>query len=348
MGARHLLQSFDAWRAAGEPLVLATVYETAGSTYSKAGHRILLAANGDYRGLVSGGCLEGDLAERARVVVATARPPPSPTICAMRPTSSGASASAATGCCACSCSRCCATNDYQPFGAIAEALCGHARGGRRDRHRERQAGRRRRRHGRRRRDRRARVRCRAPRARRCCALPGAPPCASRCGAVRRAEHGCRILHAPLQPMPKLLVLGGGLDAIPLVSMAAELGWFVTVADHRPGYLARGGFERAERAVLVEPERLAASLPLARFRRDRRHEPPSCDGSQVSRASSRAWTAVISACSGRARVATVCSRSFADVAPRLRERLKGPVGLDIGADSPESIALSILAELQVTL
>ena len=69
MGARHLLQSFHAWRAAGEPLVLATVYETAGSTYSKAGHRILLAANGDYRGLVSGGCLEGDLAERARGVV---------------------------------------------------------------------------------------------------------------------------------------------------------------------------------------------------------------------------------------------------------------------------------------
>src|SRR5688572_29020319 len=70
MGARHLLQSFAAWRAAGEPLVLATVYETAGSTYSKAGHRILLAANGDYRGLVSGGCLEGDLAERARGVIA--------------------------------------------------------------------------------------------------------------------------------------------------------------------------------------------------------------------------------------------------------------------------------------
>src|SRR6185436_7299248 len=73
MAARHLLQSFDTWRAAGEPLVLATVYETAGSTYSKAGHRILLAANGDYRGLVSGGCLEGDLAERARGVIATAQ-----------------------------------------------------------------------------------------------------------------------------------------------------------------------------------------------------------------------------------------------------------------------------------
>src|SRR5690606_6498005 len=62
------------WRASGEPLVLATVFETAGSTYSKAGHRILIAANGDYQGLVSGGCLEGDLAERARAVQARGVP----------------------------------------------------------------------------------------------------------------------------------------------------------------------------------------------------------------------------------------------------------------------------------
>ena len=52
MSARHILQSFEAWRAAREPLVLATVYDTLGSTYSKAGHRILIAGSGDYRGLV--------------------------------------------------------------------------------------------------------------------------------------------------------------------------------------------------------------------------------------------------------------------------------------------------------
>jgi len=74
MSVRQMIQSFDAWRAAATPLVLATVYETLGSTYSKAGHRILIAANGDYRGLVSGGCLEGDLAERARAALAADRP----------------------------------------------------------------------------------------------------------------------------------------------------------------------------------------------------------------------------------------------------------------------------------
>src|SRR5262245_12100855 len=74
MSVRQIIQSFDAWRAAGTPLVLATVYETVGSTYTKPGHRILIAADGDYRGLVSGGCLEGDLSERARAALAADRP----------------------------------------------------------------------------------------------------------------------------------------------------------------------------------------------------------------------------------------------------------------------------------
>ena len=60
MSARELIRTFESWRSSGEPMVLATVYDTAGSTYSKAGHRILIASNADYQGLVSGGCLEGD------------------------------------------------------------------------------------------------------------------------------------------------------------------------------------------------------------------------------------------------------------------------------------------------
>ena len=73
MSVRQILATFDAWRANGAPMVLATVYETIGSSYSKAGHRILLGGHGEYQGLVSGGCLEGDLAERARTVLETAK-----------------------------------------------------------------------------------------------------------------------------------------------------------------------------------------------------------------------------------------------------------------------------------
>ena len=345
MGSRHILQSFDAWRAAAEPLVLATVYETAGSTYSKAGHRILLAANGDYRGLVSGGCLEGDLAERARRVVATSR--------AVAVTYDLRDASDELWGLGVGCNGLLRVflqpllpaNDYQPFGAIAEALASTHVGGVAtviesdrpdiavgatavaDAAGERVFG---------------------ADAAGASLLRAAGRAARESAAARLAtEHGCRILYAPLRPVPKLLVLGAGLDAIPLVGMAAELGWFVTVADHRPGYLARAGFERAAHTVLVEPERLGLSLPLRDFdaivvmshhlATDRKYlaELAGVD------------TPYLGVLGPRARRDRLFEE-LPDAAPRLRERLKGPVGLDIGADSPESIALSILAELQSAL
>jgi xanthine/CO dehydrogenase XdhC/CoxF family maturation factor len=35
----QIIRTLDAWRADGQPILLAAVYETIGSTYSKAGHR---------------------------------------------------------------------------------------------------------------------------------------------------------------------------------------------------------------------------------------------------------------------------------------------------------------------
>jgi xanthine/CO dehydrogenase XdhC/CoxF family maturation factor len=345
MGARHLLQSFHAWRAAGEPLVLATVYETAGSTYSKAGHRILLATNGDFRGLVSGGCLEGDLAERARAVVASAR--------AVGVTYDMRDAAddlwglgiGCNGLLRVFLQPLLPANAYQPFAAIAERIAGARpagvatviEGDRKD----------------------AALGATAVAdaagelvfgaAGAGAALLGAAAAAAlKSPAARlRVEDGCRILQAPLQPIPRLLVLGGGVDAIPLVVMAAELGWFVTVADHRPGHLARGGFERAEQEVLVEPGKLAAKLALGDY-----------DAIVVMShhlATDRKYLAELAAfdtrylgvLGPRARRDRLLGELAAD-APKLAGRLKGPVGLDIGADSPESIALSILAELQSTL
>ena len=51
--------------------MLATVIRTGGSTYAKPGAQMLIAADGEYAGLLSGGCLEGDLREHARDVAAS-------------------------------------------------------------------------------------------------------------------------------------------------------------------------------------------------------------------------------------------------------------------------------------
>ena len=69
MNPNRLLEFFDVHRERAQPLVLATVFETRGSSYSKAGAQMLINEDGVFRGMLSGGCLEGDLAVRARVVL---------------------------------------------------------------------------------------------------------------------------------------------------------------------------------------------------------------------------------------------------------------------------------------
>jgi xanthine/CO dehydrogenase XdhC/CoxF family maturation factor len=72
--SKQLQNAFERWSEQGKPLVLASVYETEGSTYSKAGAQMLITGDGDFQGMLSGGCLEGDLAERARAVLESGAP----------------------------------------------------------------------------------------------------------------------------------------------------------------------------------------------------------------------------------------------------------------------------------
>src|SRR6266403_4294955 len=69
-----LLPLFERERAAGRTVALGLLVDTAGSTYRKPGALMLIAADGDYSGLLSGGCLEGDLREHARSVIETGEP----------------------------------------------------------------------------------------------------------------------------------------------------------------------------------------------------------------------------------------------------------------------------------
>ena len=62
---QNLIESFTGYVERREPVALLTVVSTDGSTYSKAGGQILIGSDGDCHGLLSGGCLEQDLAERA-------------------------------------------------------------------------------------------------------------------------------------------------------------------------------------------------------------------------------------------------------------------------------------------
>src|ERR1700678_4620064 len=66
---RSVMPLFRRERDAGHSLLLATVVQTSGPTYTKPGALMLIAQPGEYAGLLSGGCLEGDLAEHGREVL---------------------------------------------------------------------------------------------------------------------------------------------------------------------------------------------------------------------------------------------------------------------------------------
>ncbi len=66
-----LLRLYERERRAGRAVALAVVVHTNGSTYRKPGALMLIAADGEYAGLLSGGCLESDLHEHALQVMAS-------------------------------------------------------------------------------------------------------------------------------------------------------------------------------------------------------------------------------------------------------------------------------------
>ena len=74
---------------------------------------------------------------------------------------------------------------------------------------------------------------------------------TRCGALATTVEasGVTALVAPIELPPRLLVLGAGPDAMPLVEIAGLMNWRITVLDHRPAYAVAERFPRARRVAL---------------------------------------------------------------------------------------------------
>jgi len=346
MSVRRIIQSFYDWQQTGEAMVLATVYETAGSTYSKAGQRILIRGNAIYQGLVSGGCLEADLAERARVVLETGEP----VAVTYDMRDDGEDLFGLGVGCDGMIRVFLQTLDqetaYEPFASIARLTLT---------------------------DKASSVATviasdnpdlppgatlvwnGTPADLQPPASPALERLVAGCEAVyvsgsarfETGEDGLAVLYAPLNPVPRLLVLGAGLDAVPVVGMAAELGWRVSIADHRPAYLANNEFVGAERVVLVEPAALDREFSVGDFDAVivMSHHLATDQIYLMQLATlDLPYIGVLGPPARRDRLVNALGES----GKALGARLRGPVGLDIGADSPESIALSLLAEIHLVL
>lgn len=154
-----------------------------------------------------------------------------------------------------------------------------------------------------------------------------------------------ILVEPYFPEPQLLVFGGGHIALPLVEFAAKAGFKVTVVDDRPSFANPGRFPAAERVICenfskaFETLKLTPSTFVVIVTRGHRHDKMCLE--QVMHYKT-AYTGMIGS---RRRIQGLKELLISEGhSEALLERVCAPIGLEIGAVTPEEIAISILAQV----
>jgi xanthine dehydrogenase accessory factor len=154
----------------------------------------------------------------------------------------------------------------------------------------------------------------------------------------------------LGPPVALLLLGGGLDVPPMVNLASALGHEVTVIDRRPEFTAPENFPGAHRVITAKPHQIAAHLrPDSRMAAVIMNHHYDTDR-DVLAALLPLGLPYIAMLGPKLRTERILAELIAeghDVS-MVESALHGPAGLDIGAETPEQIALAILAEIQATL
>jgi xanthine/CO dehydrogenase XdhC/CoxF family maturation factor len=319
------------------PGVLATGGATAGSTYRKPGARMLIMADGSYLGLISGGCLEADLQLHAQQVLDSGVPSaieydmrgPDDILFGIGAGCEGAMRVL-----------------LEPAGPGSRAAAALAAAGRTT-----QAG----------------QATSLVAVHESTDLPlgtyeAAPPLPSlliqagmrsvteRASRVVDWQDGGRRSRAFVQflaPPPHLLICGAGPDAQPVVAAARALGWRATVVDHRPAYAEPARFAGAAVRLaaasslhaVVDIEQCHAAVVMS-------HHLAS-DAAylrELAEAGKPAYVGLLGPEARRNRLAKELGAS----AEKLRGRIRGPVGIDIGAVSPEGIALAIVSQIHAWL
>ncbi len=337
----------------GEVLAMATVMKVRGSAYRRPGARMLMDSAGRTAGMISGGCLENDACERARAVLATGRPvlvtydstAPEDIIFGLglgcngivqvliEPLTVGEENGLLAFFAACVARRQTGRiatifqSENVPIGARVLRWP----------------------------DGRATSTCDDP-AISAALIQVLVENAARRHAVRvigYADGRAGVLLETVAPPQPLTIFGAGDDAIPLAQAAKLLGWHVTVMDARPAYATAARFPMADAVLCEKPEALG-SHSQAVF-------PPEAMVMIMTHSFTRDLTllrallprdlrylGILGPKSRTLRLLDALADDGVTFPAKNLARLHGPAGLDIGAETPEEIAVSIIAEMQAVL
>ena len=355
-----ILTAAERLAAAGEPATLATVVRVQGSSYRLPGARMLVDAAGHRTGSVSGGCLESDVARRGRLLTADR-----PTAVARYDASDDGTGEDAAWGFALGCNgsidvlierldapaaagalaflrRCVADRrrgavlhvfqvdgdlDVSPGarlavwddGTVALDPASLA-------------------------DRFAAVRADA----------AAVVAAGESATIVYDTAGGRLhvlAEAVVPPVP-LVVFGGGHDAVPLVAVAKGLGWHVTVCDRRPGHARPDRFPLADAVVAAaDVGDVGDRVPLTADTVAvvmTHHYPADRDLLRLLLRSPARYVGLLGPRARTDRILADWAAAGVHFAPAQLAKLHAPVGLDLGGDGSEAVALAVAAEVFAAL
>ena len=155
------------------------------------------------------------------------------------------------------------------------------------------------------------------------------------------------LVSPIVPEPHLLVIGGGIDARPLVNMAQQLGWQVSLWDPRPANARKEFFPNVNNIIKGEAEVLT-TFSLEKDVNAAVLMSHNVDiDAQALQALSSVKLQYLALLGPENRRQQVIAQAKVEESS-LTFKFAGPSGLDIGGTLPESIALSILSECHASL
>ena len=337
---RDILTGWHALAARGERGVLASVVFASGSTYRRPGARLLVMPDDEMIGLLSGGCLEGDLLEHAVRVRHQGRPE------RVHYDATGDDDilwGLGLGCAGVVDVLLEPVDAQQPgplhwleswrdaraTGVLATDLSDEGLGRRWALHPD------------------GRIEMRGP--------EGELPNQGRClretlasGRSRRLQLGeLELALEVVRPPLRLALFGAGPDAEPVVRLALELGWDVCIADGRPAYAQAERFPGAS-VHCVEPEQAVAALAVDR----ETHALVMTHHYLHDRAlladllpSPAPYIGLLGPKQRALDLLTDLTGEGLAPSEEQRARLFAPAGLDIGGEGPEAIALALIAELQ---
>ncbi|WP_206483516.1 XdhC family protein [Thalassotalea sp. G2M2-11] len=162
-------------------------------------------------------------------------------------------------------------------------------------------------------------------------------------SIKHTDDAAQWLVTPMMPIFSILLCGAGPDAVPVVTMAQQLGWHITLQDHRDSHLAQPEFANCFNRRKLRAEHTTAADFIGFDGVIIMTHNLTSDGQLLKNAldAELGYIGLLGPAGRRDKLLNELSLTAKEV----NGRVYGPIGLDLGGRSPQAIALSICAQIQ---